>query len=165
MRSRPSSNFSLFLAVSVSTFIALVLTIIQLPEWLFSFWPDWIALIVIYWALRLPDRIGPLSGFLIGTLLEVVFVRSFGVLGFGMALLAFITNRLHLQLRALSLLPQMLFIAMLITFFKLITGWLYGLIADFSITSDYWYSVIGSTLVWPFVSILLQELKRSARLN
>ena len=148
-----------------SSFIALALTILPMPQWILHFWPDWMALVVIYWSLTVPDRVGPWIGFLIGTVLEVLFVRNFGVLGFGMATLAFLVNRASLQLRVLSVWQQMIVIGLFIGIFKLITGWLYGLIDDFTITDEYWYSLLGGMLIWPFVFILLQELRRSARIN
>ena len=149
----------------LSSFFALVLTVVQLPQWLFYFWPDWIALIIVYWALMVPDRIGPFVGFVIGTLLEVLFVRKFGVLGLGLATLAFIVNRTHLQLRALSVWQQLLLVGLFLAIFKLLTGWLYGMVSDFTITGEYWYSILGGMLVWPFIFILLEELRRKLRIR
>lgn len=156
---------SLFWAVTISTFFALVLMLIQLPQSLFYFWPDWIALVVIYWSLNEPSRIGPFIGFIIGTLLEVLFVRTFGILGLGLATLSFIVNSTHLQLRALSPWQQMLLIGFFVGLFKLITGWFYGLVSDFEISTEYWYSLVGDILVWPFVAILLNELRRVLRVS
>ncbi len=159
------SSTSLFFAVALSSFIALVLTIVQLPAWLFHFWPDWIALVIIYWALISPGRVGPFVAFVIGTLLEVLFVRKFGVLGLGFATLAFIVNATHQQLRVLSIWQQMIFVGMLIAIFKLLTGWLYGIVSDFTITREYWFSLVGDVLIWPFAFILLEELRRKARIR
>lgn len=159
------SPLSLFWAVLISSFLALVLTVVQLPQWLFYFWPDWIALIIVYWALMVPDRIGPFVAFIIGTLLEVLFVRKFGVLGLGLATLAFIVNSTHQQLRALSVWQQLLLVGLFIAVFKLLTGWLYGMVSDFTITGEYWYSILGGMLVWPFVFILLEELRRKLRIR
>jgi rod shape-determining protein MreD len=136
--------------------------VIQLPVWIFYFWPDWIALGLVYWCLFHADRVGPLVGFVIGTLLEVLFVRKFGVQGLGLAILALIVNRTSQQLKVLSIWQQMLVIGFYIAAFKLITGWLYGIVSDFSITQEYWYSIIGDMVIWPFVAILLNELRRLA---
>lgn len=159
------SAVGLFWAVVISTFIALVLMLIALPDSLFYFWPDWIALVVIFWALYQPIRFGPVCGFIIGTLLEVLFVRNFGVLGLGLASLAFFVNSTHQQLKVLSPWQQMFIIGFFIAVFKLITGWLSGLVSDFQTNSEYWYSLLGDVLVWPFVTILLHELRRIFRLN
>lgn len=160
-----NSSGPVALGVSVSAFVALVLTVVQLPGWLFYFWPDWIAIVVAYWALVTPKRVGPFVGFVIGTLLEVLFVRKFGVLGFGLATLAFIVNATSQQLRALSIWQQMISMGVFISFFKLLTGWLSGLVSGFTITSEYWYSLLGSVLIWPFAYILLEELRRVVRVR
>ncbi len=165
MSNRSNTLFTLIWVILLSSFIALVLTILPLPQSIFYFWPDWMALIVIYWSLTVPDRIGPWVGFAIGTVLDVLFVRNFGVLGFSMAVLAFSTNRASLQLRALSIWQQALLVGVFIAVFKLITGWLYGLSSDFTITSEYWYSLVGDLIFWPFVFILLQELRRVTRIQ
>jgi len=163
--SKRGSQASLFWAVLLSTFAALVLMLIELPQHLFYFWPDWIVLVVIFWSLTQPDRIGPFIGFIIGTLLEVLFVRTFGVLGLGLALLTFIVNSTHQQLRVLSVWQQMIIVGLLAGVFKLVTGWFSGLVSDFVITSEYWYSLLGDIVVWPFVSILLYELRRLLRVR
>ena len=155
----------LILGVAISAFVALVLTVVQLPGWLFYFWPDWIAIVVAYWALIAPKKIGPFIGFIIGTLLEVLFVRKFGILGFGLATLAFIVNSTSQQLRALSIWQQMLSIGVFISLFKLLTGWLSGLVSAYTITSEYWYSIVGTVLIWPFAFILLEELRRVMRIR
>ena len=160
-----ASPVNLFLAMGLSVFVALVLTIVQLPEWLFHLWPDWIALVIVYWALIDPDRVGPFVAFVIGTLLEVLFVRKFGVLGLGLATLAFIVNSAHKQLRVLSIWQQMVLVGIFIGVFKLITGWLYGMVSDFTITREYWYSLLGGMLIWPFAYILLEELRRKTRVR
>lgn len=162
-RRAPSKNF--YLAVAVSSLLAFVLTVIQLPQWLFYFWPDWIAMVVVYWAMTSPDRFGPFIGFCMGLLLEVLFVRNFGVQGLGLAVLAFTVNSAHQQLKVLSVWQQTLLVAMFIGVYKLITGWLYGLIVDFTITAEYSYSLLGCILVWPFVKILMDELRRIARIR
>jgi len=159
------SSSSLFIAVAISTFVALVLKLIQLPLSLFYFWPDWIALVVAFWALHQPGRFGPVAGFIIGTLLEVLFVRTFGVLGLGLATLAFVINSTHQQLRALSVWQQIFVIGLYVGVFKLLTGWLSGMVSDFVITSEYWYSLLGDILIWPFATILLHELRRILRLR
>ena len=161
MAPKQQAGFKHFWAFTLSAFIALVLTIVQVDTFFF-YWPDWLALVVIYWALMTPEKIGPFIAFVLGTLLEVLFVRTFGVLGLGLASLAFVVNRGHQQLQVLSLWQQTIIVGALIGVYKLVTGWLFGMITGFVITSEYFYSLFGSVLVWPFVYILLQELRRKA---
>ena len=51
----------------VSSFIlALVLAVIPLPDAVAAFRPDWVPLVMIYWALALPARFGLLTALCIG---------------------------------------------------------------------------------------------------
>jgi cell shape-determining protein MreD len=59
----------------------------------------------------------------------------------------------------------MISIGFFIAFFKLLTGWLSGMVSEFTITPDYWYSIPGSVLIWPFATILLEELRRALRIR
>ena len=169
MSSMPSSGRAstpgLLFAVFISVFIAFVLTVVHLPNWLFYFWPEWIVIVVAYWGLVAPKRFGPIAGFIIGTLLEVLFVRKFGVLGLGLGTVTFLVNSISLQLRALSIWQQMISIGFLIALFKLLTGWLSGLVSAYTITTEYWYSIVGTVLIWPFAFILLEELRRVMRIR
>jgi len=164
MISREKNTWNLFWAVAMTTFFALFLMAVPLPQSIFFYWPDWIAIVMVYWALSTPNRFGPLAGFIIGTLLEVLFVRKFGVESFALATLVFIVNGAHLQLRVLSIWQQTIVVGLFIAFYKLVTGWLNGMVADFTITSEYWFSLVGDCLVWPFAYILLTEIRRKARI-
>lgn len=160
-----ASRMNFWWAMIFSAMVALALMIVPLPQWLFFFWPDWIVLIVVYWALYTPDRMGPLIGFIIGIFLEVLFVRQFGVESLGLATLALIVNNSNKQLFILSIWQQTIVVGLFVALFKLITGWLYGLVSDFTITLEYWYSIIGAMLVWPFMIILLNELRHKYRIQ
>ena len=151
--------------VGLTVFVAMVLSVLPPPQIVFLFWPDWVMLVLFYWALMLPERVGPWVGFLVGTLLEVLSVKSFGVMGLGMATMVFAVNRAHLQLRVLSVWQQMIVVGLFVGIVKLLTGWLYGLISGFAISSEYFYSLIGCMISWPFLFILLQEFRRTARVN
>ena len=52
--------------VIVTSFVvALLLTIVPLPESLRIARPDWVTLTLIFWCLTLPDRISVTSGFMV----------------------------------------------------------------------------------------------------
>ena len=60
-------------SVIVFTFIvALVLTIVPLPDGLAQVRPDWVGLVLIYWCLALPDRVSVGYGFMLGLLTDVL---------------------------------------------------------------------------------------------
>lgn len=78
---QPKSNSSaLLLSVPVVTSFAaaMVLSIVALPESVSSFRPDFVALVLIFWCLYYPDRVGLLVAFAVGLLADAMY---FGILG------------------------------------------------------------------------------------
>lgn len=159
------SSTAIYWAFSLSSFVAFTLMLVQVPDWLSPFWPDWIALIVVYWALISPGRIGPLVGFVLGTMLEVLFAKTFGVLSAGLATLAFLVNISHLQLRVISRWQQIFLVILLVATFKLINLWLEGMVDDARITALDWSSLVGDLMIWPFINIVLDELRRAFKIR
>ena len=60
------------LTIALSFFVALILTIIPLPDWMASFRPEWVALTLIYWSMALPQRVGVGIGWGLGLALDVL---------------------------------------------------------------------------------------------
>ena len=59
--------------VILVTFIAaLLLTIIPLPDWARYLRPDWVGLVLIYWCLALPERVGVSTGWFMGLLVDLL---------------------------------------------------------------------------------------------
>ena len=55
--------------IGLTILVALVLTLIPLPGWASSFRPEWLVLVLIYWAMALPERMGVTIGWLAGLML------------------------------------------------------------------------------------------------
>ncbi len=165
MNSKSRSPRRIYFLFAFTCFVAFTLMLVQVPDWLASFWPDWMALILVYWALYTPSRVGPITGFVVGTMLEVLFAKTFGVLSLGMAALAFMVNLSHLQLRVTSRWQQVFLVVLFVAIFKLVNLWLEGMVDGAKITASDWYSLLGNFLIWPFVNIALDELRRAFRIR
>lgn len=159
-KSLPLSTFWIVLA---TLFFALILMVLPLPRWLFYFWPDWVGLVLVYWALVYPSQITPLRVLLVALFVDVLFVKNFGVLGIGLVPAVFFIASISQQMRAMSIWMHVVMVAMAMALAKLISGWVSGLVGDFEITVEYWYSIIGDALIWPFLYIGLNELRRITR--
>lgn len=165
MDAKAQTSGSVYWAFALSCFIAFTLMLVQVPDWLAPFWPDWIPLVIVYWALIAPDRIGPIAGFIIGTMLEVLTAKTLGVISAGLVILAFLVNISYLQFRVTSRWQQVFLVILLVGIFKLINLWLEGLVGDARITAQDWYSLAGNLVVWPFLNIVLDELRQMYRIR
>ena len=66
------------MAVILSFLTAFVLTLLPLPDWANAYRPDWVALVLIYWCLDLPHRIGPGVGWVAGLMLDITQASLLG---------------------------------------------------------------------------------------
>ncbi|MCU7812927.1 MAG: rod shape-determining protein MreD, partial [Candidatus Thiodiazotropha sp. (ex Notomyrtea botanica)] len=95
-------NYIIYLTLLMGYF----LTLIPLPEWAQTFRPQWVALILIYWCMALPERVGVGLGFIFGLLLDVLTGTLLGQHALGLSVVAFVTIKLHLRVRVMPLRQQ-----------------------------------------------------------
>ncbi|MDP2388977.1 MAG: rod shape-determining protein MreD, partial [Acidobacteriota bacterium] len=72
-------------AVAISLVVAFALTSVPLPEWAHPWRPAWVAIVVIYWCLAIPERIGVLFAWSMGLLLDVMHGAILGQHALGLA--------------------------------------------------------------------------------
>ena len=51
--------------VAASFLVAFILTATPLPDWALPWRPAWIAMVLIYWCIALPERVGVITGWAI----------------------------------------------------------------------------------------------------
>ena len=59
-----------YLVIYLSLILALVLMILPLPDWVQIYRPNWVALVLIYWSMALPKRVGLWFAFFTGIILD-----------------------------------------------------------------------------------------------
>ncbi|MDQ7015910.1 MAG: rod shape-determining protein MreD [Gammaproteobacteria bacterium] len=152
--------------VPVSLSIALVLTIMPLPPHLQPFRPDWLSLVVLYWGMAIPSRFGLGLACLFALLLDVSQGTLLGQHAFGLCLILYVVLRMHRQVRVSSFIQQALFIAVLLLLKQLLVLWVDGIVGR-SVENLWLYfapSLIGM-LLWPFVFIILRDIRRSLHIR
>jgi len=144
----------------ITIVFAFMLAIMPLPDWAVKFRPDWVTLVLIYWAMALPARIGVTMAWLTGLLLDVSYGTLMGQNAIGMVLVVYVIHMQHQRLRVSSLLQQAIVIFFLLLLKQLIILWVNGMLGR---ASDNWYyfmPVITSTLLWPWIYLVLRDLRR-----
>ena len=59
-----------YLVIYLSLVVALVLMILPLPDWVQIYRPNWVVLVLIYWSMALPKRVGLWFAFFTGIILD-----------------------------------------------------------------------------------------------
>ncbi len=153
-------------ATIVATFaIGILLTLAPLPRAIGVLRPDWVALILVYWCLAIPDRIGVGSAWILGLVLDGLYGSLLGEQALAKALLAFLTLRFTLRLRVFPRWQQSLAVGILIALSDLLILMVKSLVQG---TAPIWSDtapMIANVILWPFLFTILREVRRRAKIS
>jgi len=149
--------------VIITFIVGLMLTVMPLPESAEQFRPDWLALVVIFWAMQLPRTWSVGSAWLIGIVLDVSYGTLLGQHALALRLIAFATVRFHLLMRVFPLSQLSATIFALLALYQFILFWVNGVAGVTAPAITYWAPVITGTLVWPFLFMFLSGVRYRSR--
>jgi rod shape-determining protein MreD len=144
--------------------VAICLNILPVPTWAEKFMPDWVTLTLIYWCMAAPQRISVGTGWVLGLTLDVLYGALLGQHALAKSVIAFITVRLHPQLRMFPRWQQAVSVLMLLAINQLIVVWIRGAIGQAPTTVAYWTPSIVGMLVWPWLFVILRDLRRRGQI-
>jgi len=143
------------------TFVAaLALTVVPLPSWMSIFRPEWLALVLIYWCMALPHRVGIFTAFSMGLALDVLKGALLGQYALALVIISFLALKVYQQIRIYPMWQQALSIMALIILYQVLVMWINGIVGIKSSSWNYWLPAISSTLLWPWVYLILRDIRR-----
>lgn len=146
--------------IFTSFLIAFMLTAMPLPDWATVWRPAWVALVLIYWVMALPSRVGIGIAWVLGLMIDVLQGTMLGLNALGYALLAYFIIKSYQRIRVYSLVQQSLVVGFIISFYLLIVLWIRSLTETPDINSLYWMPVLTSMFLWPWLFIVLRDIRR-----
>lgn len=146
--------------IPLTFLVALMLTAVPMPEAAAWLRPEWVAMTVIYWAMALPTRIGVGIGWGMGLALDVLKGAVLGQHALGLAVVAYLAIKLHQRIRVFPLWQQAISIGAIIAIYMLLVLWVYGITGHEAASLAYWGPLVTSILLWPWVFLLLRDLRR-----
>lgn len=142
-------------AVLVTLVIALLLTLIPLPEQYEMWRPEWFALTFIHWALVIREKGSLVLAFIIGLLVDVQYGSLLGQHALGFVVVTYAATRLGLRMTAEAVLQQFALITVVLVMYLLLNLWIEGVTGYASRGWLYWGALLSSLLIWPFYHMLL----------
>lgn len=149
-------------AVALSLLVAFMLTTMPLPAWAGPWRPAWVAIVVIYWCLAMPERIGVLVAWLVGLLLDVLNGSLLGQHAVGLAFVAYVALLYHQRIRVFPLVQQALVVGSIVFLYLAAMLAIYNLLGSRVYGANYLLGACSSALLWPWVFIVLRDLRRKA---
>ncbi|MGB5346859.1 MAG: rod shape-determining protein MreD [Woeseia sp.] len=139
------------LPVFFAIVVALMLAIAPVTGSVQPYWPDWVLLTLIYWALALPHHYGVGVAWLTGLVVDVAHGTLLGQHALAMSAVVYLTVRFHLQLRVFPLSQLTMTVFALLGIYQFLLFWINGVAGISAPGAQYWGPVLTGTLVWPLV--------------
>jgi rod shape-determining protein MreD len=122
-------------------------------------------MVLIYWCMALPERVGIGVSWMLGVLLDVQQGTVLGQHALGLALVAYITIKSHQRLRVFPLFQQALVVCGYILLFQFIVLWIKGMLGIPPRHWSYWMPAFSSMLLWPWIFIVLRDVRRKFKIQ
>ena len=151
------------LPVIITFIVGLMLSVMPLTDPVEPFRPDWLALVVIFWAMQLPRTWSVGSAWIIGIVLDVSYGTLLGQHALALCVIAFVTVRFHLLMRVFPMSQLAATIFALLALYQFLLFWVNGVAGVSAPTITYWAPVITGTLIWPFLFMFLSGVRYSSR--
>lgn len=150
--------------IFLSFAVAFALTIVPLPEAVAPLRPEWLVLVLIYWCMAVPERIGVGVGWVSGLLLDVLRGGLLGQYALTLAIVAYLTLQLYQRLRVFPAWQQAASVFVIVLVHLTLQLWIRGISGIPDSGWTWFLPALTSALVWPVVFGLLRALRRSFRI-
>jgi len=147
-------------AIVITLCVAMLLMILPMPEWARPFRPQWVTLVMLYWAIALPHRVGVGSGFVVGIVLDALTGTLLGQHALGLSVVTFIAIQLHQRIRVFPFWQQSLGILVLLVIEHLLSLWVMGATRGVTPGLVYWAVPLIGALLWPWIFVTLRRIRR-----
>jgi rod shape-determining protein MreD len=152
--------------VILLTFLAAyVLAVLPLPAWALWARPEWVALVLIYWTIALPHRVGMAAGLALGVGLDIVEGAVLGQNAFALVIISLLSLVLYQRLRVYSLSQQAGVVFVMIGINQLVCQWVQNLEGAGARSLLFLLPAFSSALLWPVVLHVLRGLRRHYRVS
>jgi rod shape-determining protein MreD len=147
--------------ILISLLVSMLMSIVSLPPWMLWLRPEFPLMVLIYWALAVPERCGFLATFMVGIFQDSLTASLLGkhVLAYT-AVIAFILFS-YQRLRMLGVWQQAWFVLGLLSMAQIILYWV-SLVAGYPGGVGWWFMLPALTgaLLWPWLMIFLRGVRR-----
>lgn len=146
-----------------SFFVGLVFEILPLPAAIDPVRPFLLAMILVYWLMEAPTRVGFASAFFVGILADLVSASLLGEQAFRLIVLAWLVQRFRARLRFFPLWQQAVTVGLLLLNDRLLAWVIHAVAGSPAMTWTWWLAPLLGVLLWPWLYVLIDLARLRAR--
>jgi rod shape-determining protein MreD len=141
----------------ITSFVALILSVLPLPGWLEIARPAFLVLTVLYWSIAAPRAGGLALGFATGLALDVFQGAVLGQHALALTVITYIAVREHQKIRSKPAFQQALIVFGALVVYEFIVfaidGW-----SGHPVTSPVrWIHTVSGAILWPLATAVLER--------
>jgi rod shape-determining protein MreD len=145
--------------------LAFLLQLMPLPQGLLPLKPYWVGLVMVYWAIETPERIGLGFAFLVGLAGDLLAGQLLGEQALRLVVMIFIVLRFRARLRFFPMWQQALAVLALLFNDRIVVMMIRGFSGDPMPAPVFWLSPLVGMILWPFVFLVLDDLRGRLRVG
>ena len=143
-----------------SLIFALLLSVAPMPTFMQVGRPLWLGLMLAFWSLAAPQRIGLTRVWLLGLAADVLYGTPLGQNALVLVLMLFMLKALHQRLRVFPVWQQCLVLLVVFGLAQLMQLWLNTLAGNRPPTLLFLFPAPVSALLWPWVYSVMRLFSR-----
>lgn len=147
----------------VSLLLAILLGLVPLPGMLQPLRPYWLALVLAYWVLEAPAKVGLGAAFLLGLAADLAYGGLLGEQAMRLTILTFILERFRARLRFFPVSQQALAIGVLLFNDRVVSLAIHLVVGAVPLPWTFWIAPLVGMLLWPPLRLVLDALRLQRR--
>ncbi len=155
--------------ILVTLFLAMVLSVAHLPEtwpgWIGWLRPNWVLLVLFFWVMELPHRIGLIAVWILGFGLDALLGQPLGLNGFIFAAFTYVTWRFFERLRMYSIVQQCGVLWLMTSLAELIRLLVGGIGSEQVFSWGFLTVGVVTMLLWPLVFLVMLRIRGMVRVE
>lgn len=138
----------------IAFIVALVLSILPMPQLLSAFRPPWVLLLVLYIEYFIPGKFHITTLFLVGLVLDVLLSTVIGEHSFALLLVTWIASTRSRRFQFFSMMQQIILIGIFCFLYQAIIAGTHALLSfNYSLLMPF-ASALLSMFIWPWIRLL-----------
>ena len=146
--------------ILVSFLLAFLLAVFPLPVALQWARPEWVALVLIYWVIALPQRVGIVVAVAAGLMLDLLEGSVLGQNALSLSVVAYLSLLLYQRLRVFNMLQQVAVVFIMIGINQIVSQWVRSLTGVGVGGLQFLLPAVLSALMWPAILTMLRHVRR-----
>ena len=146
--------------IVLSFLAAYVLAVLPLAGGAAWLRPEWLVVVLIYWAIALPHRVGVTTALVTGLGMDVLEGAVIGQNMLALALVVLLSRLLYQRLRVFSMAQQALTVFVLAGVHQLVCQWIQTVEGAGAPSLGFMLPALTSALLWPLALVTLRRARR-----